>query len=100
MGWLDLLPQQVVPTFRLDNVKEVYLLQNSTTLPKRAPAHVTLAQVEVRGRLLYQPLHLLRDRELLTKFAARQPVLDTANHALYRALVERFGLERESHRTW
>ena len=60
--------------------------------PKRAPPHVALAQVEVRGGLLDQPLHLLRDGELLAELAPGQLVLDAPDHA-HRALVERLGLE-------
>ena len=60
--------------------------------PKGAPAHVALAQVEVRRGLLDEPLHLLRDGELLAELAAGQLVLDAADDA-HGALVERLGLE-------
>ena len=46
----------------------------------------------MRRGLLDEPLHLLRDGELLAELAAGQLVLDAANDA-HGALVERLGLE-------
>ena len=46
----------------------------------------------MRRGLLDEPLHLLRDGELLAELAAGQLVLDAADDA-HGALVERLGLE-------
>ena len=42
-----------------------YLYTPRSLLPERAPPYIALAQILRRGRLLYEPLNLVSDLELL-----------------------------------